>query len=132
MSIELTIDGVTHALPDALQWADEYAWSPVVQQAEYSLTGALLVDAAVRQAGRPITLGQPAGGAALITRSVLDALYAAAAAPGLEMTLTLRSADRTVQWRHQDGDVIAATPLEPLDDVQPDDLYTVTLKFMEV
>jgi hypothetical protein len=46
-------------LPDDLLWADEHAWSPVVATVSYLLTGALLVQSATRQAGRPITLVGP-------------------------------------------------------------------------
>jgi hypothetical protein len=132
MSISLQIGVMSYPLPDALQWSDELGWSPVKQAVELSVTGALLVDVAVQQAGRPITLGQPGTGSVFIARSVLDALYASATVPGQEMTLTLRGVAHTVLWRHQDGEVITATPRWQLEDVQPDDLYTVTLKFMEI
>jgi hypothetical protein len=56
MSILLTYNGTTATLSDRLQWTDEYDWSPVEQSAEYSTEGMLLVDVAVKLAGRPITL----------------------------------------------------------------------------
>lgn len=50
----ITLGALT--LPQGLRWADEFTWSPVSQSTEYSLTGALLVEQAEKQAGRPITL----------------------------------------------------------------------------
>ncbi len=54
ITLDATIAGVT--LPDGLRWSDEFDWTPLAQTVEYSLTGALIVERAVRQAGRPITL----------------------------------------------------------------------------
>ena len=56
MSITLSLAGTTLALSDRLAWTDEFAWSPVQQALEYSTTGVPLIDVAVKQAGRPITL----------------------------------------------------------------------------
>ena len=49
-----TLDGL--ALPAGMIWQDEFDWSPALSAQEYSLTGALVIDAGTRQAGRPITL----------------------------------------------------------------------------
>ena len=54
ITLDAIISGVT--LPDGLRWSDEFDWTPLAQRAEYSLTGALIVERATRQAGRPITL----------------------------------------------------------------------------
>ena len=56
MSITLTYNGTTANINDRLDWQDEFGWSPVDQATSYSTTGALLVDVALKQAGRPITL----------------------------------------------------------------------------
>lgn len=80
----ITLGGVT--LPDDLQWTDEYAWSPVARASEYSLTGALVVEEAVKLAGRPITL---AGEWAWIDITTLADLRALAATPGWTGTLVL-------------------------------------------
>lgn len=50
----ITLGALT--LPDGLVWSDEDAWSPIAQSTEYGLTGSQIVDEAVKQAGRPITL----------------------------------------------------------------------------
>ena len=46
----------TIQIPRGLVWVDEHDWTPVESATEYSITGALLVDAGTRLAGRPITL----------------------------------------------------------------------------
>jgi hypothetical protein len=60
-------------LPQGLRWSDEFDWTPLAQSTEYSLTGALIVERATKQAGRPITL---VGGKDFvwITRAALLAL----------------------------------------------------------
>ena len=54
MTSLLTLDGVE--LPEDLEWADEYTAWKVGQVVRYSLTGALIVQEAALQAGRPVTL----------------------------------------------------------------------------
>ena len=48
-------------LPGDLRWSDEFAGAQVQRSAEYSVTGALIVQEAVKQAGRPITLEAKSG-----------------------------------------------------------------------
>ena len=54
----ITLDAVTLAvtLPQGLIWADELSWTPVALETTYSLAGALILERAEQQAGRPITL----------------------------------------------------------------------------
>lgn len=128
MSITLAYGGNTLDLPPDLYWADE-AWSPVEQSVQRTVTGALIVSAATRTEGRPITLRPPDERSAALERSVLDTLLAWAAVPGRQMTLTLRGAARAVLWRHQDG-AIEAAPFVHYSDVQSADFYLATLRFM--
>lgn len=89
----ITLGAIT--LPDGLTWEDEFAWSPVEQSTEYSLTGALIVQSSTKQAGRPITLmGQSDGmdHTVWITRTDLLALQTALAVAGTSWTLTLHDA----------------------------------------
>ena len=81
-------------LPDGLRFSDEYDWTPVAVATDYSLTGALIVEQATKQAGRPITL---IGGKefAWLTRAQVETLKALLDA-GAEMTLTLHDS-RTFQ-----------------------------------
>lgn len=117
-------------LPQDLLWADEFAWQQVEQATQYTTTGALVLDAWAKQAGRPITLrGDVDYG--WCQRSTLATLNAWAALPGQSFTLSLRGTPRTVVFDHAGG-AIDAAPVVPYSDPLPDDHYTLTLKFIEV
>jgi hypothetical protein len=76
------------ALPDDLYWSDESQYSAIAQTVQYSLTGALLIQEGVKQAGRYITLAGKED-MAWITRTTLEALIALANTPNTIMTLTM-------------------------------------------
>ncbi len=80
MELRQLSSGQTLTLPDDLLWADEHAWTPAVASTTYLITGALLVQSATRQAGRPITLVGPSD-MAWVTRATVAALHAWAALP---------------------------------------------------
>lgn len=77
-------------LPQGLRWSDEFDWTPLTQATDYSLTGALIVEQAEKQAGRPITL---TGGKDFtwLTRAEVTSLKDLLDG-GEEMTLTLHDA----------------------------------------
>ncbi|WOI47692.1 hypothetical protein [Acidovorax sp. BLS4] len=133
MAITLTYNGTTAHISDRLQWTDEYAWSPVDQATAYSTTGALLVDVAVKQAGRPITL-VGTDTAAWLSRALCDTLRAWAALPGIELDLVLRGDTYRVVFDHAQGSGFAAQPIHKLEDgaITPELLYLPTFKFIEV
>ena len=56
MQLKNLSNEVALPLPDDLLWSDEHAWTPAVATVSYLITGALLIQSATRQAGRPITL----------------------------------------------------------------------------
>ncbi len=116
----ITLDGLT--LPVYLFWQDETDWTPVQQTTEYSTTGALLIDLATKQAGRPITLVGDEQ-TAWITRATALALMAMAANPGKEMTLILHDRSFQVMFRHSDGKPIDAEPLVRISPPADDDYY---------
>lgn len=112
-------------LPD-LEWTDEFAWTPVRQQQQITLTGALVVEEAAVQAGRPITLtGDWA------SRAVVKALYALATVAGATYTLTLGDEQYTVMFRRNDG-ALSAEPVTALVDPDDSDFYQLTLRLMSV
>lgn len=130
--ISLAYAATPLALPADLEWVDEFAWQPVTQAIEYSLSGALIVDVGTRQAGRPITLAGT-DERCLLRRAALDQINTWAALPGAVLRLTLRGVARDVVFRHQDGAVdarqlVAGAPI----DTDGGGLYAVTLKFMEL
>ena len=138
----------TITLPPGLRWTDEYAWSAAATTVNYSVTGAIIVQKATRQAGRPITL---TGGAsfAWATKTQLDALTSALiACTDSGLTLTLHDGRSfTVIPAPTSGDsgvltsatgAIDVAPLPVVADSGPanpsaDTLYALnSLKFIEV
>lgn len=116
-----------------LLWIDEHNWSPAVQNVSYSLTGALILETAARQAGRPITLQAPDASMAWHVRSVVDQLFAWAATPGQQFLLALDDARAfNVVFRHQDGTAIEAKPVRGMATFDADDYWQVSLKLMEI
>lgn len=103
-------------LPAGLVWADEYAWTPVAQQAEErTLTGALVVEEALKTGGRPITLkGQQEGPnqstvwllrqAEFRGHTSLEALRAALCAAEATLDLTLHDGRQFRVAPRQDGE----------------------------
>lgn len=127
----LTDGTTTVTISDDLAWADEFAWAPVEQSVQRTITGALVVQATARVAGRPITLAGEDDNTGWLTRAALDQCKTWAAVPGQQMTLTYRGAAHTVIWRHQDT-AIDATPVAFYSDVEAGDFYRATLRFMEL
>jgi len=128
-----TINGVP--IPRGLVWVDEHDWTPVQKSAEYSTTGALLVDSGVRQAGRPITLQaqDDAGwsGATRMTRAKLDTLRQMAAAPTAVYPLLLADG-RAFDVMFAPENPIEAHPVGRPELPPPAHPYVVTLRFLEV
>lgn len=133
MAITLT-DGTTPiTLRDDALWADEFGWQGVAQQAEYSLTGALIVETSTMQAGRPITL-TGADDRAWISYADLQRLQTWAATPGQQLTLTLRGVARAVVFDLRNGSPISAAPVLTVDNPPAADTPYIlsALKFFEV
>lgn len=126
----LTYNGTTATLPPDLLWTDEYAWSAVQQETGYSTTGALLIDAGTRLAGRPITLegGDQHGWA---TRALCESLRAWAALPAITLSLVHNGTTRTVIFDHARTG-FEARPIVDYADPIPGDYYSVTLRFLEL
>ena len=135
MQLKNLSDGVALLLPDDLLWSDEHAWSPAVSSVSYLLTGALLVQSAVRQAGRPITL-VGAVDMAWVTRALVGSLQVWAAVPLATSTgrfeLTLADARVfTVAFRHFET-AIEAEPVTGFPARAESDFYRLTLRLMEI
>lgn len=122
------------ALPNDLLWTDELSWTPVVATNTYTLTGSLIIEQGVRQAGRPITL-QADPDMAWVTRTTVETLRAWSAITDRRFKLVLQYPTDTreflVVFRH-DGDPIQASPVKGFPEHRPDDWFRVALKFLEV
>ena len=122
-------------LPDDLLWSDEHSWSPATASVSYLITGALLVQSAVKLAGRPMTLAG-AQDMAWITRSCVQTLYDWAVVPLGESTgrFELSLFDGrvfTVAFRHAEVP-IEAEPVAGFTARSNSDFYRITLKLMQI
>lgn len=119
-----TLGGVS--LPDDTLWLDEFDWSPVRQNTEPTLTGALVIEEGALLAGRPVTLD-----AHWLTRAEVLALWALLT-PAASYTLVLPDGQAlAVAWRH-DATPIEAEPIAPSTPRDPTDRYAVRLHLMEI
>ncbi len=134
MAITLThaASGITLTLPDALNWADEYTWSPVQQSKQYTTTGALLIEEATKQSGRPITL-EGSEDTTWCTRALVDQLHAWAQTAGIVLTLVLRGVAHQVTFDHE-RTALQGLPVIFYEDgsIASDDWYVPTLRFLEL
>lgn len=132
MSITLSDGSTTVDLHPDLMWADEYAWNPVLQTADRSITGALVIMPAQMVGGRPITLQPEDDSSSWMTRETIDVLRNWAAGAGQVLQLTLRGTTRNVVFRHQEGVALEAHPVVHFSDMEPADFYLATLRFTEI
>ena len=94
--VDIKLDGID--LPVDLIWSDEAQWSPVMQNLQYSATGALYVQESEKQSGRPITL-EGKQDMCWISRTTLEALIVKKNTIGLRMTLIINEITKTVMFR---------------------------------
>lgn len=120
----------TVQLPRGLIWVDEFDWQPVEAAAEYSLTGALIYDSAVRQKGRPITL-RADDDAGWMRRDVAQAVNALAATPGAVYVLTLADG-RLFNVSFAPSQPFEARPVARPELPGPHHPYVATIRLLEV
>ncbi|CAN5753670.1 hypothetical protein BH11PSE12_BH11PSE12_08260 [soil metagenome] len=125
--------GQTLTLSHDLLWTDEYHWSPQVATVNYSLSGALLIETATRQAGRPISLQAPDDAMAWHPRTTVDTLYAWASVPGQQLHLIFddgRSFQVLFGWA--DGAVIESRPVAGFPSYTADEDMHLSIKFITI
>lgn len=127
--MSITLDTIT--LPEDLEWSDEYDWSPVGQNIAISMTGALIIEEAAQQKGRPITLKGNDEQASWATKTVVEALRVKAATPGGVMTLNFRGTEYVVMFR-RDQTAVTARQVAGYADPLDTDYYSLTIRLMEV
>lgn len=130
--ITLTYSGVPVTLSEDFNWSDEFSWQPVEQTVSRTITGALIIEAATRVGGRPITLEPPDDQSAWMTLTDLNTIRTWAAVAGRVMTLSIRGVGRNVMFSHQETSAVSAKPVVFYSSQDTTDNYLVTLKFMEV
>ena len=132
MKLTNQVSGVVLQLHHDLLWTDEHSWTKAVTTTTYAITGALLVQAATRKTGGPITLAPPNEEMAWLPRSTVDALHDWADIAGLQMTLEMEDGKtRNVQFRHADG-AMDSRPVKGFPSPQPDDPFLATIRLMEI
>ncbi len=127
----ITLDNIE--LPGDLMWVDETQWSPVAQSETHTLSGSLLIETDVKQAGRPITLAGSED-SCWVTRETVLALLAFSYVPEKSMTLTLGDGRTFTVMFRRDGSAsgIEANPI--IERVPPllTDWNTIILQFVEI
>jgi len=123
----ISLDGI--ALPDDLQWSNEFDWSPVSQSAEYSIGGALMVQEGTKLVGRPILI--TGGNWAWVTRSTVKALFATLIANKVMTLITDDGRTFPVMWNHEDKP-IETEPVKFQSPPDDDDDHFITLRLFEV
>jgi len=125
----ITLDTIT--LPEDLWWQDEIEWTPVQQSVEFSTTGALLIDLAVKLAGQPITLVGDDTTAWISRGTALD-LQALAAVPGQTMTLIIHDRSFEVVFSYS-GKPVDVDPVVRICPPENGDYYIVKgLRFLVI
>ena len=127
----ITLDTIT--LPEDLVWANEYNWSPVVQSAKKSVTGAIIIQEAIQQKGRSIVL-TGASNAAWIDRTTLDALQVKSNTVDLAMVLAHNGTAYNVIFdRSSNSDTgMSVKEIYPVANPTSDHIYQITLKFRKI
>ena len=122
-------------LDDELYPSDEHEWSSLVSSTKYALDGTMIVEQSIRQAGRPYTMQAPSD-MGFLTRSTVNALKAERDTLGATFWLDYR-ADGTVKrvkviFDTTGDDAITASPAKEFISPSLDDLFIVTLRFLEI
>lgn len=130
MAITLTYASTTLTLPAALNWSDEFTWSPIEQSKTYTTTGALLIEEHFKQAGQPFTL-EGSQDRTWCTRSLVETLRGWATTPNVAMTLVIRGLSHTVTFDHEKG-ALQGFPVMFYEDgsIESTDLYVPTLRLI--
>ena len=129
-----TTTGAIIELDDELYPSDEHEWSSLASSAKYALDGTMIVEQSIRKAGRPYTMQAPSD-MGFLTRNTVNALKAERDKLGATFWLDYR-ADGTIKrvkvMFDTTGEAINAKPLKDFISPSLDDLFSVTLKFLEI
>ena len=121
-------------LDDELYPTDEHEWSLVVSSTKYALDGTMIVEQSIRKAGRPYTMQAPSD-MGFLTRSTVNALKAERDKLGATFWLDYRAdgmVKRVKVMFDTTGEAINAKPVKEFISPSLDDLFIVTLKFLEI
>lgn len=125
-------DGTTTiTLPDSMEWVDEYSWSPIQQDIQFTIGGNLINSESTVTKGRPITL--VSGEDVWVEKSVIDELITLKNTIDKTYTLTMPSGSTyTVKFDRRDNNELEAKPVFR-QIIRPSTAnYTLTIRLMEV
>ena len=130
-----TTTGAIIELDDELYPSDEHEWSSLVSSTKYALDGTMIVEQSIRRAGKPYTMQAPSD-MGFLTRSTVNALKAERDKLGATFWLDYR-ADGAVKrikviFDTTGDDAVTAKPVKDFISPSLDDLFIVTLKFLEI
>ena len=130
-----TITNAVIELDDELYPSDEHEWSSLVSSTKYALDGTMIVEQSIRKAGRPYTMQAPSD-MGFLTRNTVNALKAERDKLGATFWLDYR-ADGAVKrikviFDTTGDDAVTAKPVKDFISPSLDDLFIVTLKFLEI
>jgi len=128
MSVTLSDGTTTVTLPHDILWEDEHNWDSVVQETQYTVTGALVIEVSQKQAGRPVTL-KSREQMSWIPKVDHDQIRSWANTPGIELTLTIRSTSYTVVFDHESTSVESEF-IGYYKDSQNPKWYKMTMRFL--
>lgn len=129
-----TTTGAIIELDDELYPSDEHEWSSLVSSTKYALDGTMIVEQSIRKAGRPYTMQAPSD-MGFLTRSTVNALKAERDKLGATFWLDYRADGQIKRVKvmfDTTGEAINAKPVKEFISPSLDDLFIVTLKFLEI
>jgi hypothetical protein len=110
-------------------WTDQYDWTPTEQTETRTLTGALVIETAQKQAGRPITLtGTAESGWA--TKAQVDAVFAMLSTTTPLVLVLPDGTTFNVTFRNKDNPPVQAKPLLDYRTYQTTDYFILVIKLI--
>lgn len=127
--------GAIIELDDELYPSDEHEWSSLVSSTKYALDGTMIVEQSMRKAGKPYTMQAPSD-MGFLTRSTVNALKSERDKLGATFWLDYRADGQVkrvkVIFDTTGDDAVTAKPVKDFISPSLDDLFIVTLKFLEI
>lgn len=116
-------------LPAGLIWRDEFDWSPVESTQTYTLTGALIIEQASKQAGRPVSLSAD-DDMNWATRQTVNTLRQWQAI--VKRVFRLSIGGQTIDVIFDQNQPMSARPVKNIPQHDESDWFHVALNFIEV
>lgn len=116
-------------LPAGLIWRDEFDWSPVESTQTYTLAGALIIEQASKQAGRPVSLAAD-DKMNWLKRQTVETLRQWQSI--VKRTFRLSIGGQAIDVIFDQNQPMTARPVKEIPQYGENDWFHVTLNFIEV